>query len=174
MTNVKDFSYDNLSKIIHTLNTNENPANAHGMLCGLICAVQELNITLWLSQIAGDNTNLALKNKTLTSLYKYTNEQLNCDDFSFEPIIAEEIESLDYQVESLTRWCQGFLFGLRFGKIKTRSTETLEAIRDISNISKLSDEVANTEDNSRDFYEILEFVRMSVLLIYQASCQQES
>ena len=71
------------------------------------------------------------------------------------------------QANTLVEWCQGFLVGLGLSSVETSDEEVLEMIKDISEISQLEVDLLDNEENSQDFYEIVEFVRMGVLFIQE-------
>ena len=75
---------------------------------------------------------------------------------------------LNEQLFELTCWCAGFLSGL--GETKglieqLKQTEVGELVDDLLMIARTGSEIADGEENERDFVEVLEFVRIAVLNI---------
>ena len=77
------------------------------------------------------------------------------------------MRSVREQANTLVDWCQGFLVGLGLSSVQTSDEQVLEMIKDISEISQLEVDLLDNEENTQDFYEIVEFVRMGVLFIQE-------
>jgi len=79
--------------------------------------------------------------------------------------------SLLQRTQALSRWCAGYLYGLALGGIKDDAAfpgDTGEVIKDFYEISN-ADFIADPtdDDNEEAYMEIMEYVRMSVLLMYE-------
>jgi uncharacterized protein YgfB (UPF0149 family) len=82
-------------------------------------------------------------------------------------VIADDDSPLREQANTLIEWCQGYLVGLGLSSVETSDEEVTEMIKDISEISQLDADLLDTDDNAKDFYEIVEFVRIGVLFIQE-------
>ena len=59
------------------------------------------------------------------------------------------------------------MVGLGLSEVQASDEDVLEMIKDISDISQLEAELLENEENAKDLSEIVEFVRMAVLLIQE-------
>ncbi len=163
--------YDALKSTLHTLNTDDTISSAHGILCGFACVKPDLNLDDWLNEIivSIDLNNLSEKSahEELAMIFNETSLQLNDPTLNFQLLIADEDSKLGEQANTLIEWCQGYLTGLGLQKISTTDDDALEMIKDISEISKLDTNLLDTEKNAQDLNEIIEFVRIGVLLIQE-------
>ena len=163
--------YDIVKDVLHGLNTDDTISSAHGILCGFACVKPDITIDNWLSEVLVniDFNNLGAKPafERLAEIFNTTNEQLADPTLNFSLLIADDSHSLSEQAYTLVEWCQGFLVGLGLSKVQTSDEEVLEIIKDISEISKMDAELIDNEDNAEDLSEIIEFVRMGVLLIQE-------
>jgi uncharacterized protein YgfB (UPF0149 family) len=163
--------YEELKEVLYALDTDDTLSSAHGILCGFACLKPDLSIDEWLNEILMnvDLEDAAVKNahEHLTHIFNETLLQLNDATLNFQLFIADEEASINAQTNTLTQWCQGFLVGLGLQKISTSDEAVLELIKDFSEIAKLDSEVIDNESNAQDLSEIIEFVRMGVLLIQE-------
>ena len=88
---------------------------------------------------------------------------------SFEILLMDEDESLSDQAVELLNWVQYFLVGFGFNQrdLKTASNELREIIEDFTNITRMDTELDESNETQADFYEIIEFVRISSILCHQ-------
>ena len=165
--------YDTAKKAFSELNTDYTASFAHGMLCGFACVKPNIKIESWLDEVLV-NTNTSLNNlskkdsfKQFSEIFNRTNEQLFDPTLNFSLLIADESCSLSEQALSLVDWCQGFLAGLGLSEVQSNDDDVMEIINDISEISKLDTELLENEKNMQNLSEIVEFIRMGVLLIQE-------
>ena len=163
--------YDIFKDVLHGLNTDDTISSAHGILCGFACVKPDVTIDNWLGEVLVniDLNNLSEKEAfgQLAEIFNHTNEQLADPTLNFSLLIADDSHTLREQAHTLVGWCQGFLVGLGLSEVQTDDEEVLEMIKDISEISQLDAELLENEDNAEDLNEIVEFVRMAVLLIQE-------
>ena len=58
-------------------------------------------------------------------------------------------------------------FGLCKRDLKTASNDVREIIEDMTSITRMEADMEDTNENQADFYEVIEFVRVSAILCYQ-------
>jgi uncharacterized protein YgfB (UPF0149 family) len=150
-----------------------SPSEAHGILCGQLSAGFKVDQPAWLKEYL---PNLGVKGEPwentrewFCELHRYTQEELNDDQFNFMPLLPDDEDPLDARLGSLAEWCSGFLAG--FGAAGARKPEefnedTLAALRDIQQISQVDTEIEAEEDGEAAYFEVLEYVRMAALMIY--------
>ena len=164
-------NYDLARDALQKLNTDDTISSAHGLLCGFYCVKQDIQLDDWLNEVlvSIDLNDLIAKesHQVLAEIFNNTSDQLADPTLNFWPVIADDMCPLREQANTLVEWCQGFLVGLGLSSVETSDEEVLEMIKDISEISQLDDELLDSEENTQDFYEIVEFVRMGVLFIQE-------
>jgi uncharacterized protein YgfB (UPF0149 family) len=151
-------------------------SQAHGIIAGIICGNPNAN-TGWESLVTGgessDETHAVLK-----SLHEASMKQLDEFLFEFELLMPPDSDDLPVRAEAMTLWCQGFLTGLKMVQVKMVNREPgemTEAINDIIEIAKMNyEEVVASEEDEAAYVELVEYVRMAVILIYQDMREQDT
>lgn len=179
--------YDELFDALLKTKLKLHPAEAHGLCCGMLCGGEGTENTepAWEKIITGsgkrddeDQKTKSPKQKTtkqihqlLTELYEITKKELDEFLFEFELLLPNDSQNLSERAEALTLWCQGFLTGLKVMNIpipEHHHDDVSEAINDIVEIAKMNyEDVVESEEDEAAYVELVEFVRMAVVLIYQ-------
>ena len=146
-----------------------DPAECHGLLCGLLCTDEALARDTWLQQI---NAEYDPSDSTLLqTLFSSTYQQLQHDDFIFQLLLPDDDIELPLRVESLGNWCQGFLAGLGLGGMQNTDNLTSEVkdfLQDVSHIARLGLAAEDGDEGDEIAYvEIIEYMRAGVLLVSQ-------
>jgi len=179
---VADFS--GIEALFGRLGLNLDPAECHGSLCGMLCATEGVQGAAWVNQILSGSLELPQgeaapshnvgdgEGRTLLLiLYKDTAAQLEDPEYGFHLLLPDDDDPLRQRVDALSRWCQGFLLGLGLGGVKEQSGlpgDSNEVMRDFAEISRLGhDDGDDKEDNEGAYTEIVEYVRMAALLVYE-------
>lgn len=159
-----------------------SPAEAHGLICGFICAGNKLDGKSWLDPMLAflpKNIDLLTAYRTiLLELYELSSIKLQSFEFDFELLIPDDDEPLQSRAEALSHWCQGFIIALnRMGiseadMVTVDAKEALNHIFEISNLDHAMIEV--TEQDEQAYAEVVEYVRMAVLVVYsEIAVEQE-
>jgi len=166
--------YEQVQDSLLRAGTDALAPEVHGSLCGLLCAQGNLDTKRWLDPLfdGTEKGNLLVSEckKLLLQLYQDTLVALNSDELTFVCMLPGEEELLQERAEALGLWCQGFLYGLALGGVQ--SVEKLpeqvrEILLDFSEITKVGHQDLGESDEDEDaFMEVSEFVRISVLLVY--------
>ena len=144
----------------------DRTAEVHGMLCGLLCVDETLSMEQWLEQIDQADAQQALRN-SLIRLFDATVAELNDEELGFTLLLPSDHTRLWVRTESLARWCQGFLSGLGLGGLSGRQTpDVQEFILDLSRIAQVKFDDAS-EENESAYAEIVEYIRVGVMLLKQ-------
>ena len=146
----------------------------HGLLCGLLSVGRPTTVEL-LHRIVYEMTSLegdleSTQKNALEQLLQLTAQQLADDQFEFSLLLPDDNESLSQRTQALSDWCDAFLYGLSVGGLDNKtelSPEASEFIADLSEISRVQYEGDLTEDDEFHFNELVEYVRVGVMLIYQ-------
>lgn len=152
-----------------------DPAELHGLLCGLLCADAELDREQWLryvhEELAKDAGFSEAVQDLLLKLFDYGAAQLNASDWSLALLLPDDEAPLRQRVAALDLWCQGLLYGLALGQVERRrelSEESREFLHDATEIAQAGfDAAESSEADEVAFAELVEYLRVGVLLLYQ-------
>ncbi|HEX7374511.1 MAG TPA: UPF0149 family protein, partial [Steroidobacteraceae bacterium] len=148
-------------------------AEAHGCLCGALCARRVYLPTEWLEEILADTEDEAALSQVsgaLADLYERSGEDLASGELEFSPLLPDDQAPIEERVAALSEWCQGFLYG--FGSSGTLqqaslSDEVQEFLTDVAELTRADvsgDDVGEAEEEA--YVELTEYVRMGVQLVY--------
>ena len=163
--------YKQIENALSSMQSPYTPEDCHGMLCAMLIVNSSLRCNRWLDEICTlgpiDSAAISKDKDVLVALYDHTRQELNDSLLNFSLLIQDD-SSLSGRVEALKQWCAGFLFGLALAGVKDVSKlpeDSFEVLQDIVAISQASDEDDEDEMNEVAYMDIVEFVRMGILLI---------
>lgn len=168
-------SYDELESVLATADAEADASECHGVLCGMICAAGTVDVTKVLDYLLGEGNALSAVARDcqhfLERLYADALLHLNNGEFELQLLLPDDGAPLIDRANALVQWCQGFLFGLGLGGVQGKeglSGTINEIIRDFYEIAatRYDCETAGEVDESA-YMEIIEYVRMSTLLIHE-------
>ncbi len=148
------------------------PSEAHGMLCGLICAGEPKPVETWLIQLAPSGESepgIADAQFILRDWAAGILAQFQSPDQILDLPSPGESTPLRERALWLYDWIRGFLYGLGLhaGRAPAYSTQMREAIADLTAITRMDlDHLDDSEENEQALVELIEFVRIAVLLIH--------
>lgn len=152
-----------------------NPAELHGLLCGLLCTNINLDRDLWLQYareaLVDDGKFSPITDKLLRQLFDEGIAQIDNLDEPITPVLPDDDTPLRQRVNALGGWCQGLLYGLGLGEIgrgtplSEESQEFLKDVADIAQISFDTDEGDEADENA--YAEVVEYLRVGLLMIQQ-------
>lgn len=170
-----------LEELLYRADATMGAADAHGALCGMICAQGTIELSEWVDHVIGEqeqgNELLHDVVHKLSELHHSTLEMMNDATANFKLLLMDDDDPLSERVEALAAWCQGFIYGLAAGGIQEGSElpeDTAELLKDMIEISRAGHDVddagveeSDDNDDEEAYMEIEEYVRMGVLLIYE-------
>lgn len=176
--------FDSFEELFTRRGLDFDPAECHGVLCGLLCASDAVAGPAWVNQVLAGRLDLPAAgdgplpggasdedHALLLILYRSTVAQLEDPDYGFEPLLPDDDIPLTQRVAALSHWCQGFLLGLGFGGVQDQAKlpgDSHEVMRDFVEISRLGQGDAGAgNDDENAFAEIVEYVRMAALVVYE-------
>jgi len=146
-------------------------AEAHGVLCGALCAVDRYRLEDWLAEVGGAERAGPATAALLARIYASTLEALGGSLMEFAPLLPEDPEPLATRVLALAEWCSGFLNGMgaaRLARLEDVPGEVGEVLHDFSEISRAEvDAVDADEADEAAYAELVEFVRAGTQLLYE-------
>ncbi|MDX1605521.1 MAG: UPF0149 family protein [Candidatus Competibacterales bacterium] len=149
-----------------------SPAEAHGLLCGLLCGNPVLTAEDWLSAAARETDRASTLTAELGLLYESTVIQLDGPDFDLQLLLPDDEQPLDRRADALGYWCQGFLAGLGLGGVTDHdglSDDVREFLSDAAEIARISFDAHEPDsDDEFAFTELVEYVRIGALLVRES------
>lgn len=166
-------AYPRLARQLAAADVDASPAEVHGIAVGLLCAGVADAYARWEGELLADggegNVLVDECRRSLRGLHDATAAGLDDADMSLALVLPDDERSLAERADALRDWCAGFLYGLGIAGISTDrglSAEGREALRDVTELTRLDAEhVADSEGEEGALTEIVEFVRVAVLLI---------
>lgn len=162
-------TYRDLHQALSKTTLKLHPSQAHGLICGIICGNPATNAA-WEELVTGGK-GPAKTHEILQSLFDASKTQLDDFLFEFELVMPSDSDDLPIRAEALTLWCQGFLTGLKMAQVQIvgrEPGEMSEAINDLIEIAKMNyEDVVASEEDEAAYVELVEYVRMAAILIYQ-------
>ena len=148
----------------------------HGGLCGALCAGGVPAAQRWLADCLDDmDLDAAAVAEELADLVSASARMLVDGDLKFEPLLPGDDAPLDEQVQALALWCHGFLGGVGVAAADAARTaaegatlkEILGDFAEISRAGLSEDEAAGQGQPDFALAQIHEYVRVSVLIVYE-------
>lgn len=162
-------TYQELSQALLATPHKSHASQVHGLICGLLSG-QPHSDGAWEEAILGYKPTGPLQT-LLQQVYEQSKQQLQEFLFELQLLLPTDDEQLAERAEALSLWCQGYLTGLKIAQIPLEDrapSETTEAIQDLVEIAKMNyEEVVEDEEDESAYAELVEYVRMAVILIYQ-------
>lgn len=163
--------FERLTRLLDPL----DPAELHGLLCGLLCADPGIDRKRWLALVReelAEGEELAEPVRDLLSkLLEFGAAQLNAVDGSVTPLLPDDDAPLRQRTAALGAWCQGLLYGLGLGQIERRvllSEESQEFLRDATQIAQVGFEIDEASEADEIAYaEVVEYLRVGLLMILE-------
>jgi uncharacterized protein YgfB (UPF0149 family) len=159
-----------LGEMLAGLHLGVGASDLHGSLTGYICAGGSAGARGWLAALELEpEPEVDLPHAAFARLYEDCAAWFNDPELSFEPLLPENDSTLDARAEALVEWCRGFLGGLGLAGISARaglSSDGKEILRDFGTIAGSRFEYADAEEDESALAEVIEFIRVGVLLLH--------
>lgn len=151
---------------------NLHGSELHGVITGLISAGFTFESTDYLPMLNdmfnnGEGFPIAVKN-TIKQLYSEIWQTLLDDSYGFALLLPDDDDSIAERANAIGAWVQGFNlgFGLQQKSSPITSDDVKEVLSDFAEIANLSDEIEDDETTEQAYFEIAEYVKVSVLLCF--------
>lgn len=169
-------AYESLQASLSNLELDQLPPEYHGILCGMLCyrddAPQDLGLAM------EGQGEAAAEDDCLRELRKTSLQQLQAANEEFLLMLPDDDAPLMDRVDALAQWCGGFLHGIASSQqldIRDLSEDAQELVRDFTELSRAGVEPdANSEQDERDYAELVEFVRVGAQLLFLEMRQQQA
>lgn len=149
----------------------------HGFLSGVLSAGAQMDAAQLASAFEQhfDCSLSKTMDELVIQLSFQTGLELDDPEMGFDLLLPDDDVSTGVRGQGLYKWCQGFLSGFGItGRYQESelSEEIREALTDLAKISALNVDVPNSNENEGDLLEIIEYVRMSAIMIYLESTKK--
>jgi uncharacterized protein len=164
--------FDSVDAVLARAGADTDAAEAHGTLCGMLSVNGALPVEDWLRELlpeAGSGDSGAGEWRLrLGEVFRDARNRLHDPDCGFELLLPGDDVALERRVEALGLWCQGFLYGLSVCGVRQGDRlpeDSAEIVRDLAEIAATGFQVEADESNETAYSEIVEYVRVGVLLV---------
>ena len=150
-------------------------SEAHGTLCGLLCAGVEDLPEAWIHNTLADAEDYSFggpedARSQLEALHEATASALGGGQMAFRMLLPADEAPLEDRAAALAAWCNAFLFGLAVRGLKPMEElpdELREILGDFSEIGRagVAEEEA-VEAGESAYMELVEYVRVAVQIVY--------
>ena len=159
-----------LGEILVRLRIGVGASELHGSLAGYLCAGGRAGADAWPQALELDAEGEGWSGDAFTRrLYGLCRAQLDDEELGFEPLLPDEACPLAERGDALVEWCRGFLGGVGLAGFAAHDTPTGNAdeiLRDFATIASSSFDYDGDEGDEAALVEVLEFVRVGVLLLH--------
>jgi uncharacterized protein YgfB (UPF0149 family) len=158
-----------LARALETLRLGVGASDLHGSLTGYLCAGGRAGAEEWPAALEIEPDAAAdLRHEALKRLYRDCRAQLDDPDLGFEPLLPEPSAPLERRADALVEWCRGFLggVGLSGSPMGALSPDANEVLADLGRIASSRFDYNDEEEDESALSEVLEFVRVGVLLLH--------
>jgi len=168
--------YTQLTEALEAEGIMISAAEAHGVLCGLLCASVESDadaqIIELLSPYGLEPEEEAELVRVLGALYRYSRCCFDDSGVEFGLLLPDADEPVAGRIEGIADWCRGFLYGLTEGGVTDLSRlpgDAAEVAHDLLNISDAvpDEDEADVEAQEKALTEIEEYIRVGVQLVFE-------
>ena len=165
--------YDEINAELVSVGAGIRASECHGFISGYFCANNALAMELLQDHLIArvdDGSDLENCYTVLSQLGNAVAEGIQADDLSFSLLLPDDETDMTKRANALSEWCAGFVSGLGIGGMEDNPplrNEIDEFIKDVVAISRMETEVDDNEETESDLFELVEYVRMGVIMLYQ-------
>jgi uncharacterized protein len=166
--------YDELQAALGGPDSGNAAAEAHGTLCGLLCAGLDAVPEVWIQNTLADAEEHSFGGRNdarslLEALHAGTVEALAGDGMSFDLLLPDDDIPIEDRAAALAAWCNGFLYGLAIRGLRPMEElpdELREILSDFSEIGRAGVAEEEVEEaGEAAFVELVEYVRVAVQIV---------
>jgi uncharacterized protein YgfB (UPF0149 family) len=165
-------AYQHINNALMSMDFGERASELHGFLCGAVALDISYPLDTCLGTLSPDLSHVEINaelDQLLKEVFEVVRTQMTDPVLQLELLLPDS-ESVDLttRVSELAAWCDGFLFGLANAGLPAQVDlpgDTSEILLDLTRISQLHGADTGEEDEEVSFNELLEYVRMSALLV---------
>ena len=167
-------SYTVCSRALARARAELGAAECHGLLCGMLCGVDDQAPQRWLEEVLGPGERVQRARDEcrgeLLRVLTDTVRTLCSGRCNFVPLLPDDNTGLGARSEALASWCSGFLYGIGSAgdDVEARlSEDAIDVLSDFSQVTRLRSDDKESEAAEADYSEIVEYMRVGVMLIFE-------
>jgi uncharacterized protein YgfB (UPF0149 family) len=178
MSKADNLDFDAVGRLLRSAGAAWEAAEAHGAFCGRACLGGAAAIRAWTGGILeeGDSADVLHRERAgkLEALAANSLLALEAGDMGFQLLLPGDDESLQTRTAALADWCHGFMQGLVIagGADQGPQADALESevvveiLGDLNEITRAGAGEQTDNETEAALEELVEYVRVSVQLIY--------
>lgn len=167
-------SYDELELALTRVDAVHEPAEVHGILCGLLVHQSSVPADTFVGIVLGkvDDADV-LQQETrelLRASHAATLKQLQDPELGFELMLQDDDEPLEQRVTSACQWAGGLLYGLAQQGVRSFqnfSEDTRDFLNDCKEISGGEYEMEGGAEDETIYQELVEYLRLGTLMVQE-------
>ncbi|PSJ47276.1 YecA family protein [Zobellella endophytica] len=166
-------NYEAFTSLLEQHNMVVTAAEVHGVISGLICGGMAKDDVRWqrhFDELLNDGFGLPAELKKAVNLLFYRVYDELLSQARFELLLPEDDMPLDERLDAMMEWAGAFLagFGVVQQELNKASPELQEMIQDISNITQVSGEFEQeNEENEAAFVVLYEHLKLGATLAFE-------
>lgn len=169
---MSDIRFQDFEDVLAAAGSHADAAEAHGSLCGALCATMPYRMQDWVNEILPDTKTLSEESvAVIERVFTATAKSFGEQGMEFEPLLPDDDQPLNGRANALALWCTGFLYGLGTGQISDLDSlagDVGEIVRDFSEISRATgDDADGDESNEQAYTELVEFIRVAAQVVFE-------
>ncbi|MGE3319708.1 MAG: UPF0149 family protein [Candidatus Berkiella sp.] len=163
-------SFNEFASVLSAANTPFSAAYVHGLMSGLLCTdTRELPLVWEAFLTEPAFSKLSADTELLNKLFVLTASHLESAPGAMLLLLPDDDAKMSLRLNALAKWCEGFLEGVTLENKGLQLDIVKEALADLAEIKEVATKTKSTKENEAAYTEVLEFVKVAVLLIY-AEC----
>jgi hypothetical protein len=164
-----------LAEALATMQLGMSASELHGALAGYLAAGGMSPAREWLSALALEEIDDALGDaparELFDRLFSGCAADLEDPELAFDLLLPDDTEPMGERAIALVDWCRGFLGGLGLAGADLEQGLTSEASEILGDLARIAatrfDEESGGEDDEVAYAEVVEYVRVGVLVLHQ-------
>lgn len=174
---------DEIHSVLTELGVPLSASEAHGLACGLLCSQATATAKArWFTELLDaaelEANALAAHAESVRRLdrwFETSQEQLDAAELVFEPLLPDDESAIEHRIDALGDFCAGFTYGVGLGaaaqgnrQFPADTRELLEDFQAIDGAGQVElPSAAEDAATESDYLELVEYVRVGVLLILE-------
>ena len=169
---LSDIQFKDFEDVLAGAGSLADAAEAHGSLCGALCAMAPYKMQDWVNEILPDGSTLSDESSAMIEkVFTATSTSFGEQGMEFEPLLPDDEQPLNGRANALALWCTGFLYGLGTGHIsdlEALNGDVGEIVRDFTEISRATGDDADADESNEQAYaELVEFIRVAAQVVFE-------
>lgn len=170
---MSELQYKEIDQALSEHRIGINASELHGSLCGYLCAGGVAGAQAWCEALALEALQDLISDdagarRTFDQFFNQSQARLIDPQLAFEPMLPDAEDRLPQRAAALVEWCRGFVGGLGLAGndgAGALSDDGQEVLGDLSRIAASDLVSGDSDDDEADFTEVVEYVRVGVLLL---------